>query len=137
MKKNRYDKAYKSLLKLRFHPLQAARDMYYIHCQLQIEAKIVGNTNYVTRFTQLFTVPRIRRATAASFVVMIAQQVRTFSIRCGRSKLTFRQMCGINIISFYSSTVFRQAGASEKVALIASFGFGLVNFVRIVSFSVI
>lgn len=38
-------------------------------------------------------------------------------------------MCGINIISFYSSTVFRSAGASERDALIASFGFGLVNFV--------
>ena len=37
--------------------------------------------------------------------------------------------CGINIIAFYSSTVFRQAGASERNALIASFGFGLVNFV--------
>jgi hypothetical protein len=33
-------------------------------------------------------------------------------------------MCGINIIAFFSSTVFRNAGASEKEALIASFGFG-------------
>ncbi|RMZ04857.1 hypothetical protein D0862_05177 [Hortaea werneckii] len=112
MKKNRYQKAYRSLLKLRHHPIQAARDLYYIHCQLQIEASIVGKSNYVSRFTQLFTIPRVRRATMASFVVMIAQQ-----------------MCGINIIAFYSSTVFRQAGASERNALIASFGFGLVNFV--------
>jgi MFS family permease len=37
--------------------------------------------------------------------------------------------CGINIIAFYSSTIFREAGASERNALIASFGFGLVNFV--------
>ncbi|KAI6898421.1 MFS transporter [Hortaea werneckii] len=113
MKKNRYQKAYRSLLKLRHHPIQAARDLYYIHCQLQIEASIVGKSNYVSRFTQLFTIPRVRRATMASFVVMIAQQ-----------------MCGINIIAFYSSTVFRQAGASERNALIASFGFGLVNFAR-------
>ena len=48
---------------------------YYIHCQLQIEASIVGKSNYVSRFTQLFTIPRVRRATMASFVVMIAQQV--------------------------------------------------------------
>jgi MFS family permease len=40
-----------------------------------------------------------------------------------------QQMCGINIIAFYSSTIFREAGASEKDALLASFGFGLVNFV--------
>lgn len=38
-------------------------------------------------------------------------------------------MCGINIIAFYSSTIFREAEASERDALIASFGFGLVNFV--------
>lgn len=112
MKKNRYRKAYESLSRLRFHPIQAARDLYYIHCQLEVEAAIVGESNYVTRFIQLFTIPRVRRGTLASFVVMIAQQ-----------------MCGINIIAFYSSTVFREAGASQKEALIASFGFGLVNFV--------
>lgn len=75
MKKNRYQKAYRSLLKLRFTPLQAARDLYYIHCQLQVEASIVGRSNYFTRFAQLFTIPRVRRATLASFTVMIAQQM--------------------------------------------------------------
>ncbi|KAF2006144.1 hypothetical protein P154DRAFT_603506 [Amniculicola lignicola CBS 123094] len=112
IKKNRYRKAYNSLLRLRFTSLQAARDLYYIHAQLEVEANIIGKSNYVSRFAELFTVPRIRRATLASFVVMIAQQ-----------------MCGINIIAFYSSTIFREAGASERNALIASFGFGLVNFV--------
>ncbi|EOD52051.1 putative sugar transporter protein [Neofusicoccum parvum UCRNP2] len=112
MKKNKYRKAYESLLRLRFHPIQAARDLYYIHAQLEVEASIIGESNYVTRFAQLFTIPRVRRGTLASFVVMIAQQ-----------------MCGINIIAFYSSTVFREAGATQKEALIASFGFGLVNFV--------
>jgi len=112
MKKGMYQKAFKSLLRLRFSELQAARDLYYIHKQLEIEQAIVGKSNYVTRFTQLFTIPRVRRATLASFVVMIAQQ-----------------MCGINIIAFYSSTIFKNAGASAKNALIASFGFGLVNFV--------
>ena len=107
MKRNRYKKAFDSLNALRFHPVQAARDLYYIHCQLEIEASIVGKSNYVSRFTQLFTIPRVRRATLASFTVMIAQQ-----------------MCGINIIAFYSSTVFVNAGASTKNALIASFGFG-------------
>ncbi|KAL1602014.1 hypothetical protein SLS59_005180 [Nothophoma quercina] len=36
-------------------------------------------------------------------------------------------MCGINIIAFYLSTIFKEGGATEKEALIASFGFGLVN----------
>ncbi|KAH7117556.1 hypothetical protein B0J11DRAFT_87834 [Dendryphion nanum] len=112
IKKDRYKDAYKSLLRLRFTPLQAARDLYYIHAQLQVEKDIIGKSNYVTRFVQLFTLPRVRRASLAAFVVMIGQQ-----------------MCGINIIAFYSSSIFVQAGASHKTSLIASFGFGLVNFV--------
>lgn len=112
MKKNRYQDAMKSLLRLRNHPLQAARDLYYIHAQLEIEREIIHGSTYVQRFIELFTVPRLRRATLASFVVMIAQQ-----------------MCGINIISFYSSTVFENAGTTAYMALVASFGFGLVNFI--------
>ncbi|KAJ5132419.1 hypothetical protein N7448_006577 [Penicillium atrosanguineum] len=104
-------KAFKSLCRLRNTPLQAARDLYYIHAQIQIEQGIIGESNYVTRFVELFTIPRVRRATLASFTVMIAQQ-----------------MCGINIIAFYSSTIFQQAGASTTGALFASWGFGLVNF---------
>lgn len=75
MKKNRYRKAWNSLLRLRFSPVQAARDLYYIHTQLEVEASIVGKSNYITRFGELFTIPRVRRATLASFTVMIAQQV--------------------------------------------------------------
>jgi MFS family permease len=112
MKKNRYHEAYTSLCLLRNTPLQAARDLYSIHVQLTEEARIIGTNNYITRFIELFTIPRVRRATVASFTVMIAQQ-----------------MCGINIIAFYSSSVFVDAGASPLTALLASFGFGLVNFV--------
>ncbi|UZP33199.1 hypothetical protein NXS19_001015 [Fusarium pseudograminearum] len=112
MKKNRYGDAMKSLLRLRNHPVQAARDLYYIHAQLEVELEFIGQGNYAKRFIELFTIPRVRRATLASFVVMIAQQ-----------------MCGINIIAFYSTSVFRDAGATDNEALLASMGFGLVNFV--------
>ncbi|KAI1496272.1 sugar transporter-domain-containing protein [Biscogniauxia marginata] len=112
IKKHRYRDAMKSLLRLRNNPIQAARDLYSIHAQVEIEAEAIGDSTYLKRFVELFTIPRIRRATLASFVVMIAQQ-----------------MCGINIIAFYSSTVFREAGASDFGALLASFGFGLVNFI--------
>jgi hypothetical protein len=40
-----------------------------------------------------------------------------------------QQMCGINIIAFYSSTVFAEAGASVTGALLASWGFGMINFI--------
>lgn len=81
IKKKKFQQAYRSLLKLRNHPLQAARDLYYINAQVEIEKHIVGDSSYIKRFTELFTIPRVRRATLASFTVMIAQQ-----------------MCGINII---------------------------------------
>ena len=38
-------------------------------------------------------------------------------------------LCAVNIIAFYSSTIFEQSGANNITALLASFGFGLVNFV--------
>ena len=112
IKKGRYKDAFKSLCRLRNTPLQAARDLYYIHAQLLEESSIIGRNNYVTRFIELFTIPRVRRATLASFTVMLAQQ-----------------MCGINIVAFYSSTIFVEAGATNLEALLASWGFGLVNFV--------
>ena len=75
MKKGRYSEAYSSLLRLRNSPIQAARDLYYVHAQLVIEHSVIGKSNYVKRFTELFTIPRVRRATLASFTVMIAQQM--------------------------------------------------------------
>ncbi|GFF84488.1 hypothetical protein IFM60648_07047 [Aspergillus lentulus] len=111
IKKGNLKGAFKSLCRLRNSRLQAARDLYYIYAQIKVEQEIAGKGNYLTRFVELFTIPRVRRATLASFVVMIAQQ-----------------MCGINIVAFYSSTVFAQAGANNTEALFASWGFGLVNF---------
>ncbi|TGJ85469.1 hypothetical protein E0Z10_g3288 [Xylaria hypoxylon] len=112
IKKGRYAEAMTSLLKLRNNPIQAARDLYAIHAQIEIEAVVMGHSSYIARFYDLFTVPRLRRATGAAFVVMIAQQ-----------------LCGINIIAFYSSTIFRAAHASDYTALLASFGFGAINFI--------
>jgi MFS family permease len=82
MKKKKISKAYQSLLRLRNSPLQAARDVYYINAQLVQEDILVEESglaktdNFFTRFAELFTIPRIRRATQASGIVMIAQHVR-------------------------------------------------------------
>ena len=111
MKKKRYTDAWKSMTMLRHDPIQVARDIFYIGTQLDIEEQITSKSNYLTRFTQLFTIPRVRRANLAAFTVMIAQQ-----------------MCGINIIAFYSTTIFVQSGLSNFKAMIGSFGFGLVNW---------
>ncbi|KAI0908125.1 hexose transporter [Ustulina deusta] len=117
LKKGRVADAYKSLVRLRTDPLFAARDLYYIHAQLELEDELrkaagFADGNLFARFFELFKVPRNRRATQASGIVMAAQQ-----------------FCGINIMAFYSSTIFVQAGASTKVALIASWGFGVAMLV--------
>lgn len=111
MKKGRYVAAWKSMVQLRNHPIQCARDMYAIHAQLSLESQVLSKNNYATRFTQLFTIPRVRRANLAAFTVMIAQQ-----------------MCGINIIAFYSTTIFKDANMGDFEALLGSFGFGMVNW---------
>ncbi|KAG6357069.1 hypothetical protein INS49_014946 [Diaporthe citri] len=111
IKKNRYVKAWESLVRLRNHEIQIARDLYNIHAALDLESHVIAKSTYVVRFFELFTIPRVRRATLAAFTVMIAQQ-----------------MCGINIIAFYSSTVFEDAGATQYEALTFSLIFGAVNF---------
>lgn len=86
---------------------------------------------YIARFIQLFTIARVRRATLASFVVMIAQQMcgsRWLWIYCRRAP-AFANGLLVNIMAFYSSTLFTQANASVRVSLFASWGFGLINFV--------
>ncbi|RFU27151.1 hypothetical protein B7463_g9175, partial [Scytalidium lignicola] len=118
LSKKKYEAAFRSLCRLRNSPLQAARDLYFIHAQLKQEEAIMEKSgfsakdSFFTRFIEIFTVPRLRRATQASGIAMMLQP-----------------MCGIQIIGFYSSTIFANAGASNTGALLASFGFGLVLFV--------
>ncbi|KAI0075386.1 hypothetical protein K474DRAFT_1664337 [Panus rudis PR-1116 ss-1] len=106
--KGRYDKAYESLLRLRHSPIQAARDLYYIHVLLEAEKEIESGRN---RFLELFTVPRNRRALLASTIVMFMQQ-----------------FCGVNVIAYYSSNIFSEAHFSDVNALLASWGFGMLNW---------
>jgi hypothetical protein len=81
MSKKRYAEAYQSFFRLRNTPIQAARDLYYTHALLQQEEVLVKeaglspNSTFFTRFIELFTIPRIRRATQASGIVMIGQQM--------------------------------------------------------------
>jgi hypothetical protein len=48
---------------------------------------------------------------------------------CHQIDFEFRQQfCGVNVIAYYSSNIFSQANFSDIQALLASFGFGLINF---------
>ncbi|EIW76935.1 MFS sugar transporter, partial [Coniophora puteana RWD-64-598 SS2] len=106
--KGRYEEAYGELNKLRFSPVQAGRDLYYMHILLEAESEMKRGRN---RLVEMFTIPRNRNAALASWIVMFGQQ-----------------FCGVNVIAYYSSTVFFESGFSRVSSLLASFGFGLINW---------
>ncbi|CAE6475084.1 unnamed protein product [Rhizoctonia solani] len=110
MGKGRYPQAFESLCRLRKTKIMAARDLYYIHTLLVAEQQVKPTGKF--RIFELFTVPRNRRAALASFIVMFMQQ-----------------FCGVNVIAYYSSTVFAQAGLGDIEAILGSWGFGMLNFI--------
>ncbi|KAF3765848.1 hypothetical protein M406DRAFT_339190 [Cryphonectria parasitica EP155] len=108
--KDRHDDAYKAICRLRHHKIQAARDLFYMHVGLEAEraAMSIGKSS---RIKEILTVRRNRNAMLASEVVMFMQQ-----------------LCGVNVIAYYSSEIFLDANFTETSALAASLGFGIVNF---------
>ena len=121
VKTGRYDLAFQSLSRLRNAEILAAKEVYasYVHAQshsssqkhLYTQPKPAHSSSHTTKLTELFTTPRFRHATFAAYAVMLSQII-----------------CGINIISFFSSTIFATAGFTDFQALIASTLFGLTNF---------
>ncbi|KAI1083936.1 hypothetical protein F5B20DRAFT_359587 [Whalleya microplaca] len=107
--KNRHSDAYKAISQLRFEKVQAARDLFYMDTLLQIEkeAMQIGQS----KVKELLTIRRNRNAMLASEVVMFMQQ-----------------FCGVNAIAYYSTQIFIDGGFDVPSALVASFGFGVVNF---------
>ncbi|KAI5194602.1 hypothetical protein AUEXF2481DRAFT_45723 [Aureobasidium subglaciale EXF-2481] len=112
MKHGKVAQGFKSMVSLRAHPIIGARDYYYSYVIYEEELKVASGSTYFTRMRDCFTVPRIRRANYGASTVMIAQQ-----------------MCGINIISFYSSTIFTNANYTSDQALYASLGYGAIQVV--------
>ena len=95
IRKNHYGKAYESLRRFRKTEIQACRDLYAIHSQLQIEAEIirddpednrnwysqevyqeeVKDMHYWQRIHRLVTRRRNLRASISSCLCMAAQQL--------------------------------------------------------------
>jgi sugar porter (SP) family MFS transporter len=108
MEKGKFDKAFDSLRRLRRTKVQAARDMYYAYKLLEIENAEREGRNPLREF---FLVRRNRRAAQSAFFVMFMQQ-----------------FCGVNVIAYYSTSIFRSAGFSQSEALLTSMGTGITNF---------
>ncbi|PGH14042.1 hypothetical protein AJ79_03312 [Helicocarpus griseus UAMH5409] len=115
IKKGKYAEAYRVLRRLRESHLQAARDLYYIHAQMQgldhtVYQREVRKTTFFWRVVRLFTVPRTRRATVAASIAMLSQQ-----------------LSGINIFAFLAASFFEDAGYDDIECLWFSFGFSAAN----------
>ncbi|KAI9869352.1 MAG: hypothetical protein M1813_000141 [Trichoglossum hirsutum] len=109
MSKGRHAKAYKSMCRLRYTKVQAARDVFYMHTLLEAESSMVLGQS---KILEMVTIPRNRRALVGSEIVMFMQQ-----------------FCGVNVIAYYSSAIFEDSGFSNIDALSASLGFGIINFI--------
>ncbi|KAI5918159.1 hypothetical protein F4810DRAFT_693549 [Camillea tinctor] len=124
-------KGYEVLLKLRKIELQALRDIYLVYKSIEQEeyaeesdAKSQVNhiprgfsehiKSYAAQYKELFTRGRLRNALISSSIVALGQQ-----------------FCGINILAFYSSSLFNAIDSDQgkKLPMIYSFAYGLINFI--------
>jgi sugar porter (SP) family MFS transporter len=111
IEKNKVPKAYDSFRRIRKTELQACRDLFYTYVGVEIERKVNKGKNFFTKLWELFSIARNRRATLASWIVMFGQQ-----------------FCGINVIAYYSTTIFVESGYSHQEALTFAVGTGILNW---------
>ncbi|AQZ15493.1 (ZYRO0E02200g) [Zygosaccharomyces parabailii] len=109
MGKGRYKEALENTIKIRPHRLLACRDLFYQHVLLMEEESL--QLPFWIRLKEMFTIRRNRNGLLASCICAFMQQ-----------------FCGINVIAYYSSSIFLDSGFTEISSLCASLGFGLINF---------
>lgn len=114
MKQGKYVDAYETLLDLRGAPILAAKELLYAHEQMIREMNLLSirpliqdgerqptnqpsvpstQINFFRKLQTIFVKKRTRRALLAAAVVMLAQQ-----------------LCGINVLMFYWSTIYGDLG---------------------------
>lgn len=120
-------RALEILRKLRNTELQALRDMYAVHKSIEQEymGEVINNSHaklspgfwwtirdFFRQFRQLFQQRRLYNAVMSTSTVALSQQ-----------------LCGVNVIAFYSGTLFNNTGANKTLAMGYSLAFGAINFV--------
>lgn len=112
IQKGKVQDAYHSFRRIRNTELETCRDLFYTYVAVELERKVNEGKNFFTRLWELFSVPRNRRATAASWMIMFGQQ-----------------FCGVNVIAYYAVTIFIQSGYTRPQALLFAMGTGILNWV--------
>ncbi|TRM67230.1 hypothetical protein BD626DRAFT_171073 [Schizophyllum amplum] len=110
MSKKRYADAFQSMQRLRNADILAARDLYLAYEILEAEREVTGIMKR-NKAIEMVSIARNRKGMMASGLVMFMQQ-----------------FCGINVIAYYSSSIFKEAGATEFAAIGASLGWGVCNW---------
>ena len=75
-------KAYRAFRRIRNTELEACRDLFYTYVGVELERKVNKGKNFFTKLWELFSIPRNRRATLATWMIMFGQQ-----------------FCGVNVSS--------------------------------------
>ncbi|KAI0170426.1 hypothetical protein BJ166DRAFT_195090 [Pestalotiopsis sp. NC0098] len=103
-------KARESLRKLNRTQIQADRELFSLYASLKLEPDQSWSKILVNPLKE----QRTRRALMASTWTMLLQQ-----------------LCGVNVLAYYSSTIISQFGSEDKQNMLPikiSFGLGAVNF---------
>lgn len=132
MKRGHYKTAYHNLILLRFHPILAAKELLYVHCQMEVESRFLGlhhrqdvqsNEHATTngeksggKLARLWSRPRPTRP-----VNYWQKLYQLFTIKRNRRAIVAavvvmisQQLCGINALQFFSSTFYCDANAQQK-----------------------
>lgn len=99
-----FKKAYMALDTLRYNDLETGRDFFLLWYLLKDKTKNSGMSSGSKRMFDLVKKPRCYHAFTAGLTVMFLQQ-----------------FCGVNILAYYSSTVYKSADVPNIVALSVSF----------------
>ncbi|XP_044717245.1 sugar transporter domain-containing protein [Hirsutella rhossiliensis] len=121
------EEAYRVLLHVRNTQLQALRDLYLVHKALEQERVGISDwdpqnaalspgfvwvtRDFFTQFKQLFQQRRLYNALISASTVNLAQQ-----------------LCGVNVLAFYSGNIFNPENKHTLEAMAYSLGFGAINF---------
>lgn len=152
-----YLEAYATLLALRGHPVLAAKELLYVHCQMEVEKRFISgkmsDAELVHREEQVVEETkgnashsklraRFQPARSINYWQKLGQLFTIKRIRRAMLAavvvMVSQQLCGVNVLALYSSNFFCEEEASDKIGdladpsylqpLFLSWGIGLVNF---------
>ncbi|KAK3117286.1 hypothetical protein LTR53_001467 [Teratosphaeriaceae sp. CCFEE 6253] len=133
MRRGHYRKAYQNLILLRFHPILAAKELLYVHCQMEVESRFLSSGNSKQSRageakscvddkdrTEVNARPFWRQPAAARPVSYWRKLYQLFTIKRNQRALVAavvcmvgQQLCGVNALQFFSSTFFCDARGQD------------------------